>query len=92
MSDWQDMNPRDNALDRLFSWFHVMFYALDQLFACWVRGFIYVWGNGEKPSPDETLSSWVGRGAVAGGRGFLIAEKVIDFFLNEGHCRRAIGK
>lgn len=92
MSDWQDMNPPGGPMDRLFTWFHVMFYAVDQLFACWFRGFVYVWFNSEKPSPDETLSSWVGRGAVEGGRAFLIAEKVIDFFLGSGHCRKAIGK
>jgi hypothetical protein len=96
MDDWKNLNPEPKGLTaiahRMFGWLGVMFFAFDQLFACWFRGFVYVWFNGEKPSPDETLSSWVGRGALAGGRGFRIAEKLIDFFLGKGHCRTAIGK
>lgn len=48
------------------------------------------------PDRDETLSSRVGRAAVAGKRWALIAERVIDtVFLilgdGPGHCRRNIG-
>jgi hypothetical protein len=80
------------CLDRLFAWVEIMFQALDQLAACYIRGLFYVWANAEKPDPDETISSWVGRGATEGKRAFLVAEKVIDFFLGQGHCRLAIGK
>lgn len=79
-------------MGRLFQWFEVMFVAVDQLFATWVRGWVFVWLNGDKPNPDETLSSWVGRNAVEGHRAALIAEATIDFFLGQGHCRLAIGK
>jgi hypothetical protein len=78
--------------DRMFVWIAVMFMAADQFFAAWFRGWIYVWADGELPSPDETLSSWIGRNAVEGHRAALIAEAVVDFFLGAGHCRKAIGK
>jgi hypothetical protein len=39
---------------------------------------------------DETISSRVGRHAVAGDRWALAAEVVIDAVLGTGHCRRAI--
>jgi hypothetical protein len=79
-------------LDRLFLWFPIMFTAADQLAACWLRGWLYVWFNREHPNPDETISSWVGRNALEGHKSALIAESVIDFFLGQGHCRLAIGK
>ena len=46
--------------------------------------------------PDETISSRVGRNAVAGKWWALIAERVIDFiawrvFGQYDHCRRSIG-
>lgn len=79
--------------DRFATWLQVMFTCLDQLLSCWVRGFVFVWLGGEKPSADETLSAWVGRCAIAGSRIGLIAEKVIDFLMTQpGHCRRAIAR
>ncbi len=47
------------------------------------------------PSADETISSYVGRGAIRGRRWALIAEAVIDrlfVLLGEapGHCRRNV--
>jgi hypothetical protein len=78
--------------DRFLTWVSLMFVALDQLFATWFRGFVFVWFNGEPPNPDETLSSWIGRGEVAGVRAFVIAAHLIDFFMGAGHCQRAIGK
>jgi hypothetical protein len=80
------------CFDRLFTWFQIMFQALDQLAACWLRGWLFVWADREEPDPDETISSWVGRNAAAGHRPALIAEAMIDFFLGAGHCRLAIGK
>ena len=81
-----------NPLDRLFTWAGVMLMAADQFFACWFRGFVFVWFNGEQPNPDETLSSWVGRAQRDGKRAGIIAAKVIDFFMGEDHCLKAIGK
>lgn len=91
----RNMHPQtgiSGCFDRLFTWFQLMFQAADQLVGCWLRGWLFVWGNAERPDPDETISSWVGRGAVSGKHAFLIAESVIDFFFGKGHCRKAIGK
>ena len=60
--------------------------ALDQFFNCLLGG----------NNPDETISSAVGRRAVAGKRWALAAEWAIDrlFVLlgaDAGHCRRNIG-
>lgn len=78
--------------NRFANWFERMLICLDQLFACWLRGWFFVWFNkGELPSADETLSAFVGRYAEAGQRWAIIAEKVIDFLMqNPSHCRRAI--
>jgi hypothetical protein len=80
------------CFDRLFQWFEVMFQAADQFLGCYLRGWFYVWGNAEKPNPDETISSWVGRGARDRKKPFLIAAAVIDFFMGQDHCLKAIGK
>lgn len=81
------------VFDRFATWVQVMFVACDQWLACWIRGFVFVWLGGEKPSADETLSAWVGRCAIAGYRAGRIAEKVIDFVMTQpGHCRRAIAR
>ena len=47
------------------------------------------------PSADETISSYVGRGAIAGRRWALIAERIIDLLFVQlgeepGHCRRNV--
>jgi hypothetical protein len=42
-------------------------------------------------SEDETISSRVGRGALAGKPWAVVAEKVIDFIFGQGHCKNAIG-
>jgi hypothetical protein len=70
-----------------------MLVCVDQLAACWLRGWFYVWlGMGELPSADETMSAFVGRNAIAGRPWALVAEKVIDFVMRQpGHCRAAIG-
>lgn len=70
----------------------VFLVAFDQLVCVWLRcwGFVFA-GRGE-PDPDETISSWVGRNAVAGERWALTAEKVIDALLGAGHCRANIGR
>jgi hypothetical protein len=70
-----------------------MFIALDQLVYVWLCGWAYVWlGRGSCPNPDETISSCVGRHAVAQKKWALIAEKVINalFWFQPDHCRNAI--
>jgi hypothetical protein len=86
------MNGAERFFDRFVNWLGRMFIALDQLFSVWARGWLYVWlGKGGLPSADETLSSFVGRMAIAGHRTALIAEKAIDSLMGRpGHCRRAI--
>lgn len=41
--------------------------------------------------PDETISSRVGRNAVAGKWWALVLEKIIDAWFGKGHCRDSIG-
>jgi hypothetical protein len=72
--------------------------ALSQLLHLVLGGLLHV-AIDDMPMPDrdETLSSRVGRAAIAGERWALIAERVIDglFLLlgdAPGHCRRSIGK
>jgi hypothetical protein len=76
---------------RLQAWVHQMLIAVDQLVGCWLRGWIYVWCGGELPSPDETISSWVGRHSLLGNGRARILERFIDAIFGTGHCRRSIG-
>jgi hypothetical protein len=78
---------------RLFLWVVDGLVCIDQFIGWWLRGWGYVWFNTERPNPDETISSWVGRNAVAGHMWALIAEVIIDtiFFWNPDHCRKAVG-
>lgn len=97
MNEPSDNDPHADGpvaafFDRMFSWAFAMMMALDQLVACWVRGWVFVWLKGAEPDPDETLSSWIGRSSLAGYRAARVAEAVIDFFMGAGHCRDAIGK
>lgn len=71
--------------------------SLSQLLHLVLGGLLHV-AIDDMPMPDrdETLSSRVGRAAMAGKRWALIAERVIDaLFLilgdGPGHCRRNIG-
>ena len=80
-----------NAFDRFSDWFDTFLTACDQFAAVWIRGWLYVWFNAEKPSADETISAWVGRNAIAGRPWALLAEKIIDaIMITPGHCRRAV--
>ena len=69
--------------------------ALDQLAHVLIGGILFVLFGGACPSADETISSRVGRGAMAGERWALILEVPIDgFFVAIGHpprhCRNSI--
>jgi hypothetical protein len=65
--------------------------AVDQLAYVWLACWLFVLANRAEPDPDETISSAVGRNAVAGRRWALIAERVIDRIFGRGHCRDSIG-
>lgn len=78
-------------LGRMRRWGWQMLKATDQWLGCWLRGWTYVWLGGELPDPGETISSWVGRRALAGKRWALIAQSIIDAMFGAGHCRGAIG-
>lgn len=43
-------------------------------------------------SEDETISSRVGRNAIAGKWWALVLERIIDAVIGKGHCRSAIGE
>lgn len=80
-------------IERLGSWVFQMLLAIDQLAYVWIAGWLYVWvGDRNCPNADETISSCVGRNAMAGKKWALIAEKVINalFWFAPDHCRRAI--
>lgn len=70
--------------------------SIDQLAQVVLVGVAYLLHLTEVcPSADETISSYVGRGAIDGRRWALIAERVIDrlfVLLGEapGHCRRNV--
>lgn len=79
---------------RAFAW--LLLVSLDQL--AHVAAFGAWWaltGRGSRPRADETISSRVGRNAIAGKRWALAAEWLIDglFWLaagKGGHCRANI--
>lgn len=69
----------------------VFLIALDQLIYVWFACWTFVWFGAAEPDPDETISSAVGRGAIAGRRWALIAERIIDALFGRGHCRTSAG-
>ncbi|ARS29090.1 hypothetical protein [Sphingomonas sp. KC8] len=82
---------------RLTRWLWALAVSLDQLAHVLLSGPKYLLLGGPAPNPDETISSKVGRMAVAGKRWALIAEAVIDWIFirlgdGPGHCRRNIGR
>lgn len=52
--------------------------------------FWVVTGRGKLARGFETFSSRTGRNAIQGKRWALLAEKIIDGFLGDGHCRANI--
>lgn len=85
------------VLQRLKVWVWQWLIAIDQLAHVWVAGWTFVWlGRGECPNADETISSRVGRAAVAGRSWALVLERVINWLAvrvgdQPNHCRRNIG-
>ncbi len=80
---------------RFRRWLREILISIDQLLHVLFGGPKYLLRGGPVPSTDETLSSKVGRRAIAGARWALIAEWVIDWlFVQLGevpdHCQRMI--
>jgi hypothetical protein len=75
---------------------HQWLIAIDQFVYVTVGGWIYLATGGNCPNAQETISSRVGRAAVAGKRWGLILEWFIDHLFEWiagtplGHCRRSI--
>ena len=89
-------SPRDPFRTRLRRWFWERLICLDQTWAIRVQFFTYVlMGRGDHPNADETISSIVGRKAVAGRAWALAAERCINWLAlrvgdRPNHCRRNI--
>ncbi|RXR28963.1 hypothetical protein [Sphingobium fluviale] len=76
-------------------WLISMMVALDQCAHTFFAGPKYVIFGGRRPNTDETISSRVGRAALAGKRWGLMCEAAIDALFRllgdgPGHCRRNI--
>lgn len=74
----------------------IVLIALDQLAQVLLSVPHYIFVGGAVPNPDETISSKVGRNAIAGKRWALLCEKFIDWLFyrltgERGHCRRHVG-
>ncbi|NIJ07254.1 hypothetical protein FHS31_000850 [Sphingomonas vulcanisoli] len=86
------------ALVRVQRGIHAWLVALDQLAYVSLAIPKYVCRGGEEPSAQETISSKIGRMAIKGHCWALIAEPIVNRFMElwgaspaaPGHCRRAI--
>jgi hypothetical protein len=76
--------------DRLTLWLYQIVISIDQLAHVVCGGPKYLAMGGPCPSADETISSKVGRSAIAGKKWALITEVVINALLGPNHCRRMI--
>ncbi|MFS0771028.1 hypothetical protein [Sphingomonas sp. 1P08PE] len=83
-------------MKRLREWLQQILVSIDQLVKVLVIDFAYVLHlTDDKPSADETISSYVGRGELRGDRWALILAPMIDrlfILLGEapGHCQRNV--
>lgn len=89
------MLPREPALKRLSNWIIQFLIAIDQLVYVLLAAPYYLIVGGTCPSADETISSRVGRAAMAGawwGRPCAWAIDRLFIMLGSapGHCARAI--
>jgi hypothetical protein len=83
---------------RLLRWLIDGLVSLDQFLRWWLGGWGYVWLGWDRPNPDETISSWVGRRAIELHPVALRAEWVINLMFfwqvdengRRNHCRRVI--
>jgi hypothetical protein len=78
-------------IQRLKLWGVCILIALDQLFHCIIGGPKYILFGGMTPNPDETISSKVGRAALAGKRWALACQWCINLVFGKNHCLNSIG-
>lgn len=82
---------------RLGRWLVLVLISIDQLCQVLLGGPKYVFARGAEPNPDETISSVIGRSAVAGKRWALwFAEPIVNAIMfaitgRRNHCRSSIG-
>lgn len=90
------MRRRRNFGARLVEWLHQIFICVDQLAHVIIAGPKYLIFGGYVPNADETISSIVGRQAIAGKRWALCCEWAIDRLMlpfdgwKLGHCRNSV--
>ncbi|WP_242140881.1 hypothetical protein [Sphingomonas sp. TREG-RG-20F-R18-01] len=89
------MIPSDGAVRRVSKWIIQLLIAIDQVAYVLLAGPYYLIVGGSCPSADETISSRVGRAAMAGSWWGKPCAWAIDhlFMLlgsKPGHCARAI--
>jgi len=89
------MPSREPAFNRLGSWLVQFLISIDQFAYVLLAGPFYLLFGGPCPSADETISSRVGRAAMAGDWWGKPCQWLIDhlFMLlgsKPGHCARAI--
>lgn len=80
------------AWARFRLWLWLVLLTIDQFWQVVLAGPKFISLGGGEPSPDETISSRVGRAAIEGRRWALICERLIDGVFGHGHCRANIGR
>ena len=89
------MPTREPAVTRLSNWVIQFLISIDQFAYVLLAGPFYLLFGGPCPSADETISSRVGRAAMAGDWWGKPCQWLIDhlfmlFGSKPGHCARAI--
>jgi hypothetical protein len=79
-------------LIRLYHWFVQVLVAIDILCGLIIAmPFYVIMARGHCPNGEETMSSHVGRAAIAGEKWALDLEPIINWLMrNPNHCREAI--
>lgn len=81
------------AFNRFFDCVGTWWTGFDQLAQVTIKTPFHVLGLCSAPSADDTISDVVGRNAILGKKWALVAEKVINFIMqNPEHCREAIAR
>ena len=75
---------------RFVLWFWELMRAISQVFSVIFRFPRWVfWGDCKMPDSNLTTSAWVGQASMDGYLWAKCAERSIDYFFGEGHCRSA---